>query len=113
MAQLPNSPECNSSYTYEEGHFYICPECAHEWSDIPAEEESRSITRDAHGTELNDGDNVTVIKYLHVNGSSIVVKQGTNIKDIKIIEGDHDIDCKVPGHCSMQLKLEFLKKIDR
>ena len=111
MAQLPNCPKCNSSYTYEDGHFYVCPECAHEWSDIPTEEESRSITRDAHGTELNDGDNVTVIKDLKVKGSSIVVKQGTNIKDIKIIEGDHDIDCKVPGHGSMQLKSEFLKKI--
>src|SRR5699024_3517363 len=111
MAQLPNCSECNSSYTYEDGHFYVCTECAHDWSDILAEEESRSITREVQGTELNDGDNVTVIKDLKVKGSSIVVKQGTNIKDIKIIEGDHDIDCKVPGHGSMQLKSEFLKKI--
>lgn len=111
MTQLPNCPECNSSYTYEDGHFYVCPECAHEWSDIPVEEERKNITRDAHGTELNDGDTVTVIKDLKVKGSSIVVKQGTNIKDIKIIEGDHDIDCKVPGHGNMQLKSAFLKKI--
>src|SRR5699024_3586018 len=110
MAQLPNCPTCASPYTYEDGHFYVCPECGHEWSEEVVEEAVK-VTRDAHGNELQDGNSVTVIKDLKVKGSSIVVKQGTNIKDIKIIDGDHDIDCRVPGHGNMQLKSEFLKKI--
>lgn len=109
---LPNCPQCDSAYTYEDGHLFVCPECAHEWTEEEgSKEEEVKITRDAHGNQLADGDNVTVIKDLKVKGSSDVLKQGTNIKDIRIIEGDHDIDCRVPGHGNMQLKSEFLKKI--
>jgi|SRR5690625_3724613 len=112
MATLPNCPQCHSSYTYEDGHFYICPECAHEWSDdVTIDEEIVAITRDAFGNALQDGDNVTVIKDLKIKGSSSAVKQGTTVKNIRIIEGDHDIDCRVPGHGNMQLKSVFLKKI--
>ncbi|MBO1002654.1 zinc ribbon domain-containing protein YjdM [Pseudogracilibacillus auburnensis] len=112
MANLPNCPQCQSAYTYEDGHFFVCPECAHEWSDeADTEVAEENITRDAFGNELQDGDQVTVIKDLKVKGSSDVVKQGTNIKGIRIIDGDHDIDCRVPGHGNMQLKSEFLKKI--
>lgn len=111
---LPNCPVCDSSYTYEDGHFFVCPECAHEWSEgsgVEKEAEATSVTRDAFGNELQDGDDVTVVKDLKVKGSSNVVKQGTTVKSIRIIDGDHDIDCRVPGHGSMQLKSEFLKKI--
>lgn len=112
MSNVPNCPKCDSAYTYEDGHLFVCPECAHEWtSEEATETTAEKITRDAHGNELQDGDSVTVIKDLKVKGSSIVVKQGTNIKEIRIIEGDHDIDCRVPGHGNMQLKSEFLKKI--
>lgn len=113
MAGLPNCPKCESVYTYEDGHFYICPECGHEWSEDTStvKTDDIKITRDAFGNELQDGDNVTVIKDLKIKGSSAAVKQGTNIKNIRIIEGDHDIDCRVPGHGSMQLKSDFLKKI--
>jgi len=111
-SSLPHCPVCDSTYTYEDGHFYICPECAHEWSITEEMEvEVANITRDAFGNELEDGDAVTVIKDLKIKGSSSVVKQGTTIKNIRIIEGDHDIDCRVPGHGQMQLKSIFLKKI--
>ncbi len=112
MMGLPNCPVCDSTYTYEDGHFYVCPECAHEWSDNQ-ETMNNTVkeTKDAYGNVLEDGDDVTVIKDLKVKGSSSVVKQGTTVKNIRIIEGDHDIDCRVPGHGTMQLKSIFLKKI--
>lgn len=116
MDNLPNCPECNSEYTYEDGHLIVCPECAHEWIPLSEEEEREEVIeeriyRDAHGTELQDGDSVTVIKDLKVKGSSEVIKRGTNIKDIKLKDGDHDVDCRVPGFGNMELKSEFLKKI--
>lgn len=112
MGALPNCPKCESALTYEDGHFYVCPECGHEWSGESTEStEETKVTRDAFGNELNDGDTVTVIKDLKVKGSSTVVKQGTTVKNIQIIDGDHDINCRVPGHGNMQLKSEFLKKI--
>ena len=112
MSALPNCPTCDSSYTYEDGHFYVCPDCAHEWSaEDKQEAETETVTRDAFGNMLVDGDTVTVIKDLKIKGSSNAVKQGTTVKNIRIIEGDHDIDCRVPGHGNMQLKSEFLKKI--
>ncbi len=112
MMGLPNCPVCDSSYTYEDAHFYVCPECAHEWSESPvAEAELANETRDAFGNVLEDGDDVTVVKDLKIKGSSSVVKQGTTVKNIRIIDGDHDIDCRVPGHGTMQLKSMFLKKI--
>jgi protein PhnA len=112
MSDLPSCPQCDSKLTYEDGAMHVCPECAHEWpkSTAAREEESRRIVRDAVGNELKDGDAVTVIKDLKVKGSSLVVKMGTKVKNIRLVEGDHDIDCKVDGIGSMQLKSEFVKK---
>lgn len=107
---MPNCPKCGSEYTYVDGEMFICPECANEWSTIEAAAENDELTaKDAHGNTLHDGDSVTVIKDLKVRGSSMVVKQGTLIKGIRIIEGDHNLDCKVNG-TSLQLKSEFMKK---
>lgn len=113
MSSLPKCPQCNSEFTYEDGSMYICPECAHEWpKDAAATEstEEKRIIRDANGNELNDGDTVTVIKDLKVKGSSLVVKVGTKVKNIRLVDGDHDIDCKIDGIGSMGLKSEFVKK---
>ena len=112
MSQLPNCPQCNSAFTYEDGPLYICPECAHEWSkDAPAAEaEESKVWRDANGNELKDGDSVTVIKDLKIKGSSSVVKVGTKVRNIRLVDGDHDIDCKIDGIGAMQLKSEFVKK---
>lgn len=112
MTALPNCPKCNSEYTYEDGNLLICPECAHEWTLKAAEEESaEKVFRDANGNILTDGDTVTVIKDLKVKGSSSVVKIGTKVKNIRLIDGDHDIDCKIDGFGPMQLKTEFVKKV--
>ena len=90
---------------------YICPECAHEWAiRTDATDDQKRIVRDAHGNELNDGDSVTVIKDLKVKGASSVVKVGTKVKNIRLVEGDHDIDCRIEGFGAMQLKSEFVKK---
>ncbi len=111
MSDLPNCPKCNSEYTYQDGDNYVCPECGHEWSMTAAEETDEGpVVRDAVGNVLNDGDTVTVIKDLKVKGSSSVVKVGTKVKNIRLVEGDHDIDCKIPGIGAMGLKSEFLKK---
>jgi len=111
MSALPNCPKCNSEYTYEDGVMYVCPECAHEWPQAAADnaEETR-VVRDANGNLLVDGDSVTVIKDLKVKGSSLVVKVGTKVKNIRLVDGDHDIDCKIDGIGAMQLKSEFVKK---
>jgi len=91
---------------------YVCPECAHEWAKDAAVEtaDQKRVVRDAYGNVLNDGDTVTVIKDLKVKGSSSVVKVGTKVKSIRLVEGDHDIDCKIDGIGAMQLKSEFVKK---
>ena len=112
MSILPQCPQCSSMYTYEDGEIFVCPECAHEWSKnltIKNAEQTR-IVRDAFGNALTDGDTVTVIKDLKVKGASSVVKVGTKVKIIRLVEGDHDIDCKIDGIGSMQLKSEFVKK---
>ncbi len=112
MSTFPPCPHCNSEYTYEDGHLYVCPECAHEWGkDSPQEtaEDTFTVT-DAHGNILKDGDSVTIIKDLKVKGSSAVVKVGTKVKNIHLVEGDHNIDCKIPGIGAMKLKSEFVKK---
>lgn len=113
MADLPNCPQCNSEYTYEDGSFLICPECAHEWSLTLDTENSddKKIIKDANGNILNDGDSVTVIKDLKVKGSSLVVKIGTRVKNIRLVDGDHDIDCKIDGFGAMKLKSEFVRKV--
>jgi len=112
MSGLPNCPKCNSEYTYEDGTNYVCPECAHEWSKDPSEStEQARVWKDANGNVLQDGDSVTVIKDLKIKGSSSVVKVGTKVKNIRLIDGDHDIDCKIDGIGAMQLKSEFVKKV--
>lgn len=111
MSELPNCPQCQSSYTYQDGELLICPECAHEWS--PAGEEAAGgdfIVKDANGNLLQDGDSVTVIKDLKVKGSSLVVKVGTKVKNIRLVDSDHNIDCKIDGIGAMKLKSEFVKK---
>lgn len=112
MAAYPNCPKCNSEYTYEDGLNFVCPECAHEWSINATEEESDAlIVRDANGNLLADGDSVTVIKDLKVKGSSSTLKIGTKVKSIRLVEGDHNIDCKIDGFGAMKLKSEFVKKL--
>lgn len=112
MTNLPNCPRCGSEYTYEDGNMYVCPECAHEWSkDAAVAGDDKLVVKDANGNDLQDGDTVSVIKDLKVKGSSSVVKVGTKVKNIRLVEGDHNIDCKIPGIGAMQLKSEFVKKV--
>lgn len=114
MSTLPACPKCQSAYTYEDGAMLVCPECGHEWSAAGAEplaaDEVR-VVRDAVGNVLEDGDTVTVIKDLKIKGSSSVVKVGTKVKNIRLADGDHDIDCKIDGIGAMGLKSEFVKKV--
>lgn len=114
MTTLPRCPHCNSEHTYEDGVLFVCPECAHEWSreaqETAAVVETAAI-KDANGNVLQDGDTVTVIKDLKVKGSSSVVKVGTKVRNIRLVEGDHDIDCKIDGIGAMKLKSQFVKKI--
>lgn len=112
MQTLPNCPKCNSEYTYEDGNIFICPECAYEWA-LNSENESDDIlvVKDSNGNILNDGDSVTIIKDLKVKGSPSALKKGTKVKNIKLVEGDHNIDCKIDGFGAMQLKSEFVKKL--
>ncbi|MCZ8639970.1 zinc ribbon domain-containing protein YjdM [Escherichia albertii] len=108
---LPNCPKCNSEYTYEDNGMYICPECAYERNDNePAQESDELIVKDANGNLLADGDSVTIIKDLKVKGSSSMLKIGTKVKNIRLVEGDHNIDCKIDGFGPMKLKSEFVKK---
>ena len=112
MTDIPACPECGSGYAYEDRDMYVCPECAHEWTQDAAAQsnENESGICDANGNVLNDGDTVTVIKDLKVKGSSSVVKVGTKVKNIRLVEGDHDIDCKIDGIGAMKLKSQFVKK---
>lgn len=112
MSQLPKCPTCSSEYTYEDGEMYVCPECANEWPITAAVEEAdtETVVRDAFGNELKAGDSITVIKDLKIKGSSAVVKTGVKIKIIRLVSGDHDIDCRIDGVGAMQLKSEFVKK---
>lgn len=111
MSALPPCPKCNSEYTYEDGALLICPECAHEWNPHEVvEDHEEFIVKDAHGNRLQDGDNVTLIKDLKVKGTSSTIKVGTKVKINRLVEGDHDIDCKVDGFGPMMLKSEFVKK---
>ena len=111
MSELPHCLKCSSPYTYEDASQYVCPECAHEWSiDGTDDDEDNKVIRDSNGNILQDGDTVTVIKDLKVKGSSLVVKVGTKVKGIRLVDGDHDIDCKIPGVGAMKLKSKFVKK---
>ena len=112
MSQLPPCPQCQSPFAYEDGPQLVCPECGHEWqpgAEVAAE--SNKEIRDSAGSVLQDGDTVTVIKDLKVKGSSLVVKIGTKVKNIRLVDGDHDIDCKIDGFGAMKLKSEFVKKV--
>ena len=112
MIQLPNCPKCNSEYVYEDGLLLVCPECAFEWNPAEiVEEDNRIRAIDANGNQLADGDTVTLIKDLKVKGAPKDLKQGTRVKNIRIVEGDHNIDCKIDGFGAMKLKSEFVKKI--
>ena len=111
MSTLPACPKCQSTYTYEDGAMLVCPECAHEWSPTAAAEQTDvRVVRDSVGNILTDGDTVTVIKDLKIKGSSSVVKVGTKVKNIRLVDGDHDIDCKIDGFGAMGLKSEFVRK---
>jgi len=112
MSSLPKCPKCNSEYTYEDGALYVCPECAHEWSkdSIAESTDTKLVVRDAYGNVLQDGDTVTMIKDLKVKGASSSLKVGTKVKSIRLVEGDHNIDCKIDGFGAMKLKSEFVKK---
>ena len=113
MSEYPACPACKSQYTYELGELLACPECGHEWNPNPTEEiaqELALVVKDSNGTVLQDGDSVTIIKNLPVKGFQKDIKIGTKVKNIKLVEGDHNIDCKIEGFGSMALKSEFVKK---
>lgn len=112
MQTLPSCPECHSEYTWQDGDALNCPECGHIWTQQDAEmaQDEGLVVRDANGTLLADGDSVTVIKDLKVKGSSSALKIGTKVKGIRLVEGDHNIDCKIDGFGPMKLKSEFVKK---
>ena len=112
MNDLPNCPKCDSTYTYEDGNLLVCPECAYEWTleSMADNTNGEKVFKDAHGTILNDGDTVTVIKDLKVKGSSMPIKIGTKVKNIRLVDADHDIVCRIEGFGAMELKSEFVKK---
>ena len=111
MSNIPNCPKCDSKYAYEDGALWVCPDCGHEWNPTEAAPEAEEAgVKDANGNLLQDGDTVTVIKGLKVKGSPTGIKAGTKVKNIRLVEGDHNIDCKVDGIGQMGLKSEFVKK---
>ena len=111
MSTLPPCPECQSTYTYEDGSNLTCPECGHEWQAGAAPASEGRVYRDASGNVLQDGDTVTVIKDLKLKGSGGTIKQGTKVKNIRLVDSDHDIDCKIDGFGAMSLKSEFVRKV--
>ncbi|MDQ0268239.1 zinc ribbon domain-containing protein YjdM [Cytobacillus purgationiresistens] len=111
MAKIPSCPKCNSEYTYEDGILIICPECSYEWTLKNNENEEDNSIKDANGNVLMDGDSVSIIKDLKVKGSSSILKIGTKVKNIRLVDGDHNIDCKIDGFGAMKLKSEFVKKV--
>lgn len=111
MSDLPSCPSCGGEYTYEDQSMLVCPECGHEWQAGAVSVESHGdAVLDSNGNPLQDGDTITVIKDLKVKGSSAVVKVGTKVKNIRLVDGDHNIDCKIDGIGAMKLKSEFVKK---
>ena len=112
MSELPKCPECDSEYAYEDQDMLVCPDCGHEWNSNSDEagQDAGSVVSDAHGNALADGDSVTVIKDLKVKGAASALKVGTKVKNIRLVDGDHNIDCKIPGFGAMKLKSEFVKK---
>jgi len=112
MSTYPDCPKCSSEYVYEDGAMLVCPECAHEWTAGAEEDEQdgEMLIKDINGNILNDGDDVVVAKDLKIKGSSSTVKVGTKVKNIRLIDGDHEIDCKIPGFGGMKLRAKFVKK---
>ena len=117
MTPLPPCAKCNSELTYRDGQMHVCPECAHEWEPVapsaaaPIEsDEPERVVRDVNGNVLEDGDTVLVVKDLPVKGASSALKAGTKVKGIRLVEGDHNIDCKIEGFGGMKLRSEFVKK---
>jgi protein PhnA len=111
MTHYPPCPSCHSEFTYQDGELFLCPDCQHEWNpNVASEEEGSVVVKDAHGNVLAAGDTVTVVKDLKIKGSSSSVKVGTKCKILRLQEGDHDLDCKVDGMGSLQLKSQFVKK---
>ncbi len=110
MSTLPACPACASELTYEDGPLLICPECGHEWTAVAEANEGDAVIRDANGNVLADGDTVTVIKDLKVKGAAQPLKVGTKVKNIRLVDGDHNIDCKIDGFGAMKLKSEFVRK---
>jgi protein PhnA len=112
--ELPACPKCASAFTYHDGSQFVCPECGHEWSGAAAADavaDDEAVTyKDANGNVLVDGDTVTVIKDLKVKGASSALKSGTKVKNIRLTDGDHNIDCWIEGFGAMKLKSEFVRK---
>lgn len=115
MSATPVCPECGSDLTWEDGPSHVCGQCGHEWSRAAApppaaDDDAPKVWRDSLGHPLADGDTVVVIKDLKVKGASSTLKAGTKVKGIRLVEGDHDIDCRIEGFGAMKLKSEFVKK---
>jgi protein PhnA len=115
VSELPPCPKCSSPFTYEDGALLVCPECAHEWAPGAAAatevaEETGLVVRDANGTRLQDGDSVVLIKDLKVKGAAGALKIGTKVKSVRLVDGDHNLDCHIDGFGAMALKSEFVKK---
>jgi len=111
MAELPACPLCKSIYTYEMNDLLVCPECGNEWNQEEAKDtENGFVVKDSNGNVLNDGDTVVTIKNLPVKGSPQPIKAGTKVKNIRLVDSDHNIDCKIDGFGAMALKSEFVKK---
>jgi len=106
----PHCPRCQSENTYQDQWLFVCPDCAHEWTEQSSENEDTLVVKDAYGTPLSDGDSVTLIKDLKLKGSTSVLKVGTKVKHIKLVDSDHNIDCSLPGMGALSLKSEFVKK---
>ncbi|MBL8756554.1 MAG: alkylphosphonate utilization protein [Planctomycetes bacterium] len=116
MSEMPPCPKCRSTYTYADRGLAVCPECGHEWSPqetaaaAAAPAETAKVWKDANGNVLQDGDSVVLVKTLDVRGASAPLKVGTKVRNIRLIDGDHDIACKIDGFGAMQLKSEFVRK---
>lgn len=113
MQSLPPCPQCASALVYEDGALLICPECAYEWAPASADDsaDEAPVYRDVNGVTLTDGDTVTVIKDLKVKGAAQTLKAGTKVQNIRLVGGDHDIDCRIEGFGAMKLKSEFVRKV--
>jgi protein PhnA len=112
VSSVPPCPKCQYEYTYEDGDAFVCPECDHRWSATTAEEvvEEGFVVRDANGNVLQDGDSVVLLKELKVKGAPTPLKAGTKVRSIRLVDGDHNIDCKIDGFGAMALKSEFVRK---